>query len=84
MTTAAGQLIRLPVSIQDELWQVVRSAMGLSREERAEVLAAFVGVGQAFRGTNHPAADAVTSLLSAVGQVITQVDHAGFPRTENI
>jgi hypothetical protein len=84
MRTPAGQLATLPEAIQVELWDIVRAAAGLSQEERVDVMAALTGTAEAMIIHRPMTRVGVTALINAVGQVVTQVDHAAFPRTEEV
>lgn len=82
--TPADKLAALPEPIQAELWDIVRSVAGMSQEERADVMAALTGTAEAMCIHRPLTRAGVTALINAVGQVITQVDHAAFPRTEEV
>lgn len=80
--TAADQLAALPAPIQAELWGLVRAAAGLSQDERADLMAALTGTAEAMFEHRPLTRVGVTAMFNAVGQVVTQVDHAAFPRTQ--
>ena len=80
--TPADQLAALPEPVQAELWAIARAAIGMDRDETEAFLTALVGVAEAFIW--HGTSDQVTviQLLNAVAQVVTEVDRAAFPRTQ--
>ena len=82
ITTSAEQLALLPTAVQDELWATVRAGARLSQDERTVVLAAFVGVLEALVASRPPTVVGVTAFLGAVCQVLTEIDRAEFPRSE--
>mgnify|MGYP003707156235 CR=1 FL=1 len=82
MTTAAEYLYALPKPVQTQLVRLTRAAAGLSGEEKADVLAAFCGVAEAFLVHRPLTRLAVVEMVDAVGQVITEIDRAAYPRTE--
>ncbi len=82
MTTPTEYLYALPEPVQAELVRLVRASAGLSQDEKADVLAAFVGVAEAFLVHRPHTRLAVVGIVDAVGQVITEIDRAAYPRTE--
>ena len=82
--TPAQQLAALPAPIQEQLWALVRAGAGLSQDERADVLAAFVGVAEAYLDHRPLTAAAVLTAINAAGQVLTEIDRAAYPRTEEV
>ena len=80
--TPVEQLAALPSPVQRELWRLVRAGAGLSQDERADVLVALVGVCEAFITHRPSAASEVAAVFEAVGQVLTEIDRAAFPRRQ--
>ena len=76
------QLAALPAPIQEQLWRLVRAGAGLSQEERTDSLAALVGVAEAFLALRPDVAAVHVAVLDAVGQVLTEIDRATYPRSK--
>lgn len=83
--TPAEQIAALPEAHQEELWNVARSAIGMSREEKTRVLELLELVIQTLVTTNpqpEPGHPPVVHMFAACAELIAQIDRQAHPRQE--